>query len=184
MQIPLQITVRGMGHSDTIEERVREKAEKLSQYSDQIIACSVVIETTTRHKHQGKLHNVRINVAVPGKELVVNHNEQEDLYVALRDAFDDMVRQLEKRMRIRQGDVKSHAELLRGKIVRLFKEDNFGFIETPDGEEFYFNANNVVHPSFEKLSVGITVQFIEFMGDEGPQAHRVTAHHDRGENLK
>lgn len=174
-QVPLQITIRNMGHSEAIEQKVREKANRLNKFSHQIIACNVVIELTTRHKHQGKLHNVRINLAVPGKELVANRNEQEDLYVALRDAFDDMVRQLEKRVHIRHGDVKSHPELMQGEVVRIFKENDFGFIVTPEGDEFYFNASNVVHPSFEKLAVGTPVHFIEAMGNEGPQAHRVSA---------
>ena len=175
MQVPLQITLRDIDHSDAIEQRIRKKAQKLTQYSDQIISCQVVLESTQRHKHQGKLHNVRINLTLPGKELVVNHNEAEDLYVGIRDAFDDMMRQVEEAMRIRHGEIKAHPELLQGEVVRLFREDDFGFIATPDGEEFYFNASNVVHPSFERLEVGTPVHFIEVMGDEGPQAHRVRA---------
>ncbi len=174
-QVPLQITLRDIAHSDALEERIRQKAEKLTQFADRIVSCQVVAELTQRHKHQGKLYNVRIHINLPGKELVVNHNEEEDLYVAIRDAFDDMVRQLEATMQKRHGEVKAHPELLQGEVVRIFKEDDFGFIATPDGEEFYFNANNVVHPSFERLEVGMSVHFIEAMGDEGPQAHRVKA---------
>nr|WP_304986187.1 hypothetical protein [Coxiella-like endosymbiont] len=36
-----------------------------------------------------------------------------------------------------------------------------------NGDEFYFNASNVVHPNFDKLEVGMIVQFIEFIGDDG-----------------
>lgn len=175
MQVPLQIIIRDDDPSGAIEKRIREKAEKLNQFSDRIISCRVAIEFTQRHKHQGKLYNVRIHLAVPGKELVANHNEKEDLYVAIRDAFDDMVRQLEKSVQKLHREVKAHPELLEGHVVRIFKEDDFGFIATSDGEEFYFNASNVVHPSFEKLEVGTPVHFIKAMGDEGPQAHRVSA---------
>lgn len=174
-QVPLQITFRDMSHSAAIEQKVREKADKLSKFSDNIIGCNVVLALTTKHKHQGKLHNVRINVATPGKELVVNRNEQEDLYVALRDAFDDMVRQLERRTEIAHREVKAHPEILHGEVVRIFKDQDFGFIATPDGEEFYFNAGNVTYPHFEKLTVGMPVHFIEAMGDDGLQAHRVSA---------
>lgn len=178
-QVPLQITFRDMAHSAAIEQKVREKANRLSKFSDKIISCNVVVELTTKHKHQGKLHNVRINVATPGKELVANRNEQEDFYVALRDAFDDMVRQLERRTEISHREVKAHSEVLHGEVVRIFKDQDFGFIATPDGEEFYFNASNVTHPHFEKLTVGTPVHFIEAMGDDGLQAHRVSArnHH-------
>ncbi|WP_264770159.1 HPF/RaiA family ribosome-associated protein [Coxiella burnetii] len=175
MQVPLQITLRNIDPTPAIEDRIHKKADKLSQYSDQIISCHIVVELPKRHQHQGKLNNVRINLTLPGKEFAVNRNEVEDLYVAIRDAFDDMARKVEEEMRMRMGHVKTHPELLQGEIVRLFKEKDFGFIATPDGEEFYFNAGNVVHPTFEKLEVGTTVQFIEAIGDDGAQAHRVSA---------
>lgn len=175
MQQPLQITIRDIGQSEMIEEQIRHRAEKLNKFSDQIISCHVVVELVQQSQHQGKLYTVRINLAIPGKELVVNHNEKEDLYVAIREAFDDMVRQLEKRIQLRHGEVKAHAPVITGEIVRLFKEDEFGFIANVDGDEFYFNAGNVVHPTFKKLEVGMQVHFIEMMGDEGPQAHRVSA---------
>jgi len=41
-----------------------------------------------QHKNQGKLFNVRIDIGVPGSEIVVNRDQHEDVYVALRDAFD------------------------------------------------------------------------------------------------
>jgi ribosome-associated translation inhibitor RaiA len=69
----------------------------------------VVIEMPQRHKHQGKLHSVRIDLAVPGTELVANHAQDEDVYVALRDAFASITRQLEEYARKRRGEVKSHA---------------------------------------------------------------------------
>lgn len=175
MQVPLQITIRDIDHSDAVEQRIRQKAEKLNLYSDRIISCHIVVEQTMRHKHQGKLHNIRINLTVPGKELFVNRNEQEDLYVAIRDAFDDMARKLEEETQKIKGEVKSHPELIHGRIARIFKDDDFGFIETENGDEYYFNAANVVHPNFDKLEVGTEVHFIEAMGDEGPRAHRVSA---------
>ena len=136
----------------------------------------MVVEQTQRHKHQGKLYNVRITLALPHKELVVNRNAQEDLYVSVRDAFDDMLRQLDETVSKKQGDVKMHAPVIQGHIVRLFKDQDFGFIEAMDGEEYYFNAASVVHPSrFDRLAVGMEVHFIEAMGDEGPQARRVSA---------
>jgi ribosomal subunit interface protein len=109
MQIPLQVTFRDMEHSDAVETRIREKAEKLQRYYDKIMGCRVVIEMPQRHKHQGKLHSVRIDLTVPGAELVANHTQHEDVYVAIRDAFDAMSRQLEDFARKQRGEVKTHA---------------------------------------------------------------------------
>jgi ribosomal subunit interface protein len=112
MKIPLQVTFRDMPPSDAVETRIREKAEKLARFYDRIIHCRVVVEMPQRHKHQGKLHSVRIDLNVPGAELVANHTQSEDVYVALRDAFAAITRQLEDYVRRQRGDVKSHASSL------------------------------------------------------------------------
>jgi ribosomal subunit interface protein len=98
MRLPLQITARDIELTEAIETAVRKKAEKLDQFSDRIIACRVVIECPHKHHHKGVLHNVHIDLTVPGAELVVKREPHEDLYVALRDAFDAAVRQLREHM--------------------------------------------------------------------------------------
>ncbi len=108
MKIPLQVTFRDMSPSEAVETRIREKAEKLERFYDRIISCRVVVETPQRHKHNGKLHRVNIDLSVPGTELVANHAEDEDVYVAVRDAFDAITRQLEEYARKQRGEVKSH----------------------------------------------------------------------------
>jgi ribosomal subunit interface protein len=110
MKIPLQVTFRDMPTSDAVETRVREKADKLTRFYDRIVNCRVVIEMPQRHKHQGKLHSVRIDLSVPGAELVANHARDEDVYVALRDAFAAITRQLEDYARRQRGEVKTHVQ--------------------------------------------------------------------------
>ncbi|HEY5682104.1 MAG TPA: ribosome-associated translation inhibitor RaiA, partial [Sulfuricaulis sp.] len=109
MQIPLQITLKDMPQSDAVESRIREKADKLSRFHDKIISCRVVVESPQRHRHQGKLYSVHIDLSVPGAELVANRAQDEDVYVAIRDAFDAIIRQLEDFSRRQRGDVKSHS---------------------------------------------------------------------------
>ena len=102
MRLPLQITARDIELTEAIETAVRKKAEKLDQFSDRIMACRVVIECPHKHQHKGVLYNVRIDLTVPGAELVVKREPNEDLYVALRDAFDAAARQLREHMDRRQ----------------------------------------------------------------------------------
>jgi ribosomal subunit interface protein len=109
MKIPLQVTFRDMPPSEAVEIRIREKAEKLGRFCDRIIHCRVVVEMPQRHKHQGKLHCVRIDVSVPGAELVANHAQSEDVYIALRDAFAAITRQVENHARRQRGEIKTHA---------------------------------------------------------------------------
>lgn len=113
MQVPLEITFRGFPHSDAVETKIREKTAKLEQFCDHIISCKVAVEAEHRHQHQGNLFHVRIDLSVPQKHIIVSrehHDKQahEDLYVALRDAFDVAKRQLEEYTRMQRGEVKNH----------------------------------------------------------------------------
>jgi len=108
MQLPLQITIRDVEHSETLETHIRDKAKKLDEFFDHIMSCRVVVEVPHKHHHQGKQFNVRIDIGVPGSEIVVNRDHAEDVYVALRDAFDAAKRQLEEYARKLHGNVKTH----------------------------------------------------------------------------
>ena len=52
------------------------------------------------HHHKGNLYHVRIDISVPGDEIVVSRephkdHSHEDAYVTIRDAFDAAKRQLD-----------------------------------------------------------------------------------------
>lgn len=179
MQRPLQIVIRDMPPSEAIETHIREKVDKLEQFYPHIIGCRAVVEIAGKHKHQGNLFNVRLDITVPGGELVINRDLHEDIYVALRDTFDAAKRQLDEYGRRQRGETKSHETTGHGSIARLFPEGGFGFIETPDGRELYFSRDNVAHPGFDRLEIGSEVQFLEEPAGEGLQAKRVSAgkHH-------
>src|SRR5665811_856828 len=108
MQIPLQITIRDIDHSEALETHIRDKVKKLDEFFNHIMSCRVVVEVPHKHHHQGKQFNVRIDIGVPGGEIVVNRDHAEDVYVALRDAFDVAKRQLEEYARKIRGDIKTH----------------------------------------------------------------------------
>jgi ribosomal subunit interface protein len=108
MHIPLQITIRDVEHSEALETHIRDKASKLDEFFKHIMSCRVVVEVPHKHHHQGKQYNVRIDIGVPGSEIVVNRDHAEDVYIALRDAFDAAKRQLEDYARKIRGDVKKH----------------------------------------------------------------------------
>jgi ribosomal subunit interface protein len=113
MEIPLQITFRGIPHSDAVEAKIREKAGKLDRFYSHIMSCRVAVEAEHQHHHQGNQYHIRIDITTPSKELVVSrehHDKQahEDIYVAIRDAFNAATRQLEDYSRVQRGDVKTH----------------------------------------------------------------------------
>ncbi|MCH9769493.1 MAG: HPF/RaiA family ribosome-associated protein [Gammaproteobacteria bacterium] len=174
MQQPVQITFRDIPHSQEVTQHIYAKAEKLNQYSDLIISCHITVELAQNNQQQGKLYNSRIIVTLPEKKTIaVNHQSDENLYVAIREAFDCTVRKIEETMQKIRGDVKHHAEFMAGKIVRLFADKNFGFIEDNEGNEYYFNEDSLSHLDFNTLNTGDTVQFVASIADEGPRAYRI-----------
>ncbi len=178
MQIPLQITFKDMKHSDAIEAKVIEKAQKLEQFSKDIISCSVVIEAPHQRHHHGNLFNIKIEVTLPGCEIVASkHSDQnhahEDVYVAIRDAFDAVRRQLQDFILKQRGEVKEHPAAPHGTIKELFPVMDYGVIETPDAREIYFHRNSLLSVDFDNLKIGDKVHFTEHMGEKGPQASSV-----------
>jgi len=178
MQLPLQITFRHMEHSDAIEAMVRDKAMRLDKFAGDIMSCRVVIEPLAKHRKHGNPYEVRIDLKLAGKEIAITreaaeHEEYKHLEVALRDAFDEARRQIEDYVRRRRGDVKHHEPLPHARVCRLFPEQGYGFLETPDGREIYFHRNAVLHGAFDRLEIGTEVAFVEEEGLKGPQASTV-----------
>jgi ribosomal subunit interface protein len=109
MQTPLKITFRNLPASEALEQHIRDKAAKLDSVYPTIIACNVTVELPHKHHTHGKLVVVRIDLRVPGNEIAVNQQQDEDVYVALRDAFDVALRRLEQHAHMQRGEVKRHA---------------------------------------------------------------------------
>lgn len=175
MQLPVQVTYRGMQSSAALEDAVRDRAAKLEQFHARIMSCRVTIEQPARHKRQGKEFVVHVDLKVPGGEIAVNRDHDTDVFVALRDAFDAARRKLEDFAREQRGDVKRHEPAQSGIVARILAAEGYGFIATADGRELYFSRENVVTPPFEHLAEGAAVHFIEEAAAEGPQAKRVSA---------
>lgn len=115
MEIPLQITFRGIPPSEAVEAKIREKAGKLERFHSNIMSCRVAVEAEHQHHHQGNQYHIRIDITTPGKEIIVSHEHHdkhahEDVYVAIRDAFDAAIRQLEDHARRQRGEVKTHQQ--------------------------------------------------------------------------
>jgi ribosome-associated translation inhibitor RaiA/cold shock CspA family protein len=178
MKLPLEVTFRDIPHSEFIEAKIREKAAKLDTFYDRIMACRVVVEAPHGHHHKGNLYHVIVNITVPDGELVADrapkdHHAHEDVYVAIRDAFDAARRQLQNYSRKRQGKVKQHETPPHGSISSLSPDENFGRIMTADGRDIYFHRNSVINADFDSLTIGEEVRFSEEAGEEGPQASSV-----------
>ena len=202
MEIPLQITFRNMPPSEAIENNIKEKTAKLESFFSRIMSCRVVVEAPHRHHHKGKAYQVRIDLTVPSAELVINrapqrlsaaksngstpsekelaeshepskHAAHEDVYVAVRDAFNAAGRKLQDYARRQSGAMKAHEPVAHAQVSKLFPQEGYGFLETAEGREIYFHGNSVLQPGFDRLKVGAEVHFAEEQGEKGPQASTV-----------
>lgn len=162
-----------------IDEQVREAAldaiADLEKLSDRITGCQVVISQPHRHHQRGRLYSVRIELFVPGAELVVNRDHHldhshEDALVALRDAFLVARRLLEDHVHRLRGEEKPHLQPLHGRVTQIFPLQGYGFLATPDGREIYFHRNAISDRDYRQLDVGSIVTFGEEQGEKGPQA--------------
>jgi ribosomal subunit interface protein len=181
MRLPLQITFRHVDAPPAVEERIRECAEEIDRHCDQIMSCRVAVECQHRRHQEGNLFRVRVDITVPGREIVVGRDSKpgrahQDIYVAIRDAFDAARRQLQDYTRMRRGEVKLHAVPDHGRIARLVPEEDYGFILSADGGEIYFHRNSVAGGEFDKLAIGDEVRFVAQHSEsaKGLQASTVT----------
>lgn len=195
MTLPIQITFRNIEPSDRAESMVRKEAGKLEKFYSGIMSCRVAIEVPENRRRFGGLYHVRIDLGVPGGELVIKNEpnlhrsiqaeEQaktakqreiatphKHLEVAVRDAFRLARRQLEDYARRRRREIKTH-ETEQAHVVELFPRKGYGFLETSDGRQLYFHKNSVLGGTFDRMKLGAPVAFAEEDGDRGPQASTV-----------
>ena len=109
VDLPIHVALRDIETTPAIEADIRRKAEKLFVHYGGITSCRVIAESPPKHHKKGRLYNVHIVIAVPGTELVVKREPNEDFYVAIRDAFQAADRQVKEFAQRIHGKVKNHS---------------------------------------------------------------------------
>jgi len=96
MQLPLQIAFRGIPASAALEARIGECVEKLEKVHPRLLSCRVAVESPGHHRSHGRHFAVHVELQALDKPHAINaRHEHEDVYVALRDAFDAARHQLQ-----------------------------------------------------------------------------------------
>jgi ribosomal subunit interface protein len=178
MDIPLEIAFHNVRPSEAIEQRVRERVARMQRYFAHVNSCRVVFEMPHRSPQNPLEYHVRIETRVPDKEFVVSRDPGDrgahfDPFIAVRDAFDAMDRQLEAHSQKVRKETKVHPAPLQGRVLRLFPEH--GFVATNDGREVYFHRNSLVEGDFEALAEGDVLELTLAHGESpmGEQASTV-----------
>ena len=176
MQLPLQITFRDIQPSPAIAEHVRRRAEKLDALYERLTSCRVAIESPNRNGNLGGRHyQVRIDLTLPGVEIVAGRHHADvldsDLHIAIDRSFDEAEREIKDHMekvRVRRRNGTPH-----GRVLRMFRDRGYGFLEGIDGREIYFHEHSVLNGRFHALQIGSQVRYAEEDGEKGPQASTV-----------
>ncbi len=180
MEIPLELTFRGLDRTEEREGLIRDKVAKLEQVCDTITSCRVTVEQAQESQQTGNPLALRIEVRVPRhNEVLINQkmdaDEAADPFGRLvRSAFEAAQRKLREITERQRGEVKptvSPDQL--GLVTKLFVERDYGFLETMDRREVFFHRNAVLNNDFDRLTVGTGVRFVEEEGEKGPQASSV-----------
>lgn len=179
MQVPLVINFHNMDRSEAMEARVQSRVARLEKLTDTIVTCRVVLEAV--HKQPlGSPLAISIKLTLPGKDIVVKreqrrHELKDDAYQVIGVAFDIAERQLDEHLRISRHDVKAHDGPTYARIIKLYPDQAYGFLETPIQLNVYFHSDVVTNRAFEELEVGHEVLYTLAAeeGPMGPQASRV-----------
>lgn len=100
METLVKVTFHQIDHSNAVEMVIRKKAEQLKKVLPRLTSISVLLEPAFyRHRH-GNQYKVKIQILVPGGEVVVDRagkgdESHENIYAAIRDAFAAAKRRLE-----------------------------------------------------------------------------------------
>ena len=110
MQTQPTVSFDGVAVDDAVRDAALAHVAKLETFCRDIIGCHVVLSQPHRHPRHGRLWSVRVDLVVPGVDIIVNRTHcrdqaHEDPLVALRDAFDAAKRRLEEHVRERRGQV-------------------------------------------------------------------------------
>lgn len=174
MKMPLEISSRKVELSEELRELIRDKAEKLDNLYDDIIRCRVTIDIPHRSQRSGTFYDVRLDLTVPGGEVIVRREPGEDLYVAIFNSFEVAERQLKEFAGRQRGEVKHHEEKPVAQVGKVFHDEGYGFLVTADGREIYFHENALLNGKFKDLEAGTPVQYVEREWEKGLQASSIT----------
>jgi ribosomal subunit interface protein len=168
----MQVEIEGR-HTEVqpaLQDWITTRLDELNVPHDDILHARVVVDKATHHM-QGA-DEAHIILALAGKTLNASKTA-ETIDDALHAVLEAVARALQDYRTQRRRIVKEPGPRPKGRIVRLFRDRGYGFIETDARRDVYFHAHAVHGLAFEQLAVGMVVELDIEAGNAGPQASRV-----------
>lgn len=184
MDKPLQIVFKNMETSEALEQLIRKRVVRLERLTDRIVSCRVVVEVPHRSAGSGKVPlAIAVEVELSGRGKLVAKDEDDrralkaDDTAYVNHAFEKMERRLRDATvsKAERAGSRQEGEMDTGVIVKLFPEQDYGFIEVAGSPNLYFTGNAVLGHSFDELEIGMMVHVTRATteGPMGPQASSV-----------
>jgi cold shock CspA family protein len=172
MNVPLEISYRGVDKTESIDALIREKAERLERFCNYLSSCRIAVEKPQAHQERGSGYRVRIDMTVPlGHELVAHRGASEG--EPNRGASARGAGGLRGRRTAETGNEAPSGAAGSGAGGGDFSGRRLRVLEDSGGRQIYFHRNSVINEDFEALRAGTGVRFVEEAGDKGPQATTV-----------
>lgn len=102
MSAQLRIDSRNVVIPESLSKRINRKVSKLERVFQRITSCRLTVDGPPGLPRKGCRFGVKLDISVPGKEIVVNRHQDENLAVAIRQTFDAAQRKLEDYSRMRR----------------------------------------------------------------------------------
>jgi cold shock CspA family protein len=175
MERPLQIAFKNMDSSKSLEAMIRGRVERLKRFHAHITGARVVVEVPHRSPESGKQPiGIAVEVDVPGQNPIVAKGKQDrremkgDQSAIVNRVFEAVERQLGQTADIRNHEVKQHGSAGEtGVVVRIFPDEDYGFVEVKGSPDLHFTRNAVAADGFGELKIG-TVVHVTRAASEGP----------------
>ncbi len=180
MNVPVQVSFRGVSQYESIQKWAQAQAVKLEEACSHLSSVRLAVEKVQKYQESGRPYRVRLDLTVPpGKEIVIKREPgggsiHETLQDELETVFHVAFRRLSEIKDIQQGKVKKHPHKeVNGVVTKIFRDRSYGFITAFDGHEVYFHKNSLRSGNFDRLQKTTGVNYVEELGEKGPQASAV-----------
>lgn len=215
MQVPPEISVKGVEMTPYIDKLITRGLARLEQVCDYIISTRIALEQAQGRLQTGNPYRMRIDIRIPDRAAIVVKRtskgltkvpdgeaqlqtratvagepepetsiltgrtprrrgiREEPVVALIRRTFDSAQRELERVVDKQRGAVKTPSQPGSAVVEKIFRDQDYGFLRTEDGEQVYFNKNSLLHSHWENLRVGTIVRYSPETGEKGLQASTV-----------
>ena len=76
MKLPVDVVFRNLTYDERLDADIRRRIAKLDTYCPDIMSCRATLEIPHRHRLHGNRFQLRLDISVPGEEIVISRSPQ------------------------------------------------------------------------------------------------------------